>query len=70
MKWETLIWALEHMKVETGSLVCLGCGYENNCSTRGCAGIKKAPHDKGAGGQGLIGSNDSFSRMPMPEARR
>ena len=32
-----LIEALEHLKVETGSLACLGCGYEHNCSTEGCA---------------------------------
>lgn len=38
---ETLA-ALERLKVETGSLVCLGCGHEHNCSTHGCAIIRKA----------------------------
>lgn len=38
---ETLA-ALERLKVETGSLVCLGCGHEHNCSTHGCAIIQKA----------------------------
>ena len=37
-----LITALEHLKVETGSLACLGCGYEHNCSTHGCAIIRAA----------------------------
>ena len=31
-----LIAALRRLKVETGSLVCLGCGYEHNCSVHGC----------------------------------
>ena len=26
----------------TGSLACLGCGHEHNCSTRGCAIIREA----------------------------
>ena len=37
-----LIDALKHMKVETGSLVCLGCGYENSCGVRGCAILRNA----------------------------
>lgn len=30
MKTEELITALRGLKVETGSLACLGCGYEHN----------------------------------------
>lgn len=37
-----LIDALKMMQVETGSLVCLGCGYEHNCSIHGCAIIREA----------------------------
>lgn len=37
-----LIDALKRMKVETGSLVCLGCGYENSCGIRGCAILRNA----------------------------
>lgn len=37
-----LIKALERNMVEMGSLVCLGCGHEHNCSTRGCAILKDA----------------------------
>ena len=31
MVLQDLIKALKRMKVETGSLVCLGCAYEHNC---------------------------------------
>ena len=37
-----LIRALRWLKVETGSLVCLGCVYEHHCSTHGCAVINEA----------------------------
>lgn len=37
MKTEELITALRGLKVETGSLTCLGCGYEHNCGIHGCA---------------------------------
>lgn len=32
---EELIQALDRLKVQTGSLACLGCGYEHNCTTKG-----------------------------------
>lgn len=31
-----LIAALRRLKVETGSIACLGCGCEHNCSVHGC----------------------------------
>lgn len=31
-----LIAALRRLKVETGSIACLGCGLEHNCSVHGC----------------------------------
>lgn len=37
-----LLRALNRLKVEAGSLACLGCGYENNCSTHGCVILRKA----------------------------
>lgn len=37
-----LIAALRRLKVETGSLVCLGCGYEHNCGVHGCAIVREA----------------------------
>ena len=42
MKQAELIQALQHLQVETGSLDCLGCGHEHNCSTQGCAIIREA----------------------------
>ena len=33
---------LRGLSVETGSLACLGCGCEHNCSTRGCAIMREA----------------------------
>ncbi|WOC33025.1 MULTISPECIES: hypothetical protein [Caproicibacterium] len=37
-----LIKALRRNMVETGNLVCLGCGHEHSCSTRGCAIMREA----------------------------
>lgn len=42
MDLKETIAALEWLKVETGSLACLGCGHEHNCSTHGCAIIRSA----------------------------
>nr|DAP95382.1 MAG TPA: hypothetical protein [Caudoviricetes sp.] len=36
-----LIASLRRLKVQTGSLVCLGCGYEHNCGIHGCAILRK-----------------------------
>ena len=37
-----LIKALGRIKVETGSLVCWGCGHEHNCGIHGCAVMRAA----------------------------
>lgn len=42
MSSKELIEALKRLKVETGSLACMGCGHEHNCSTSGCAIIRAA----------------------------
>lgn len=42
MKTTDLITALTRMKVETGSLVCLGCGHEHDCGVHGCAVLREA----------------------------
>ncbi len=36
-----LIAALRRLKVQTGSLACLGCGYEHNCGIHGCAILRE-----------------------------
>lgn len=38
---EDLLAALRRLKVETGSLVCVGCGHEHNCSIHGCAILRE-----------------------------
>lgn len=42
MEAKELIEALNRLKVETGSLACMGCGYEHSCSIHGCAIIREA----------------------------
>lgn len=36
MRNDEIAKALGCMEVQTGSLVCLGCGYEHDCGIRGC----------------------------------
>lgn len=42
MERKKLLAALKQLKVETGSLACLGCGYEHDCGVHGCAIIREA----------------------------
>lgn len=42
MEIPQIIKALRRNMVETGSLICVGCGREHNCSTHGCAIMKEA----------------------------
>ncbi len=42
MDTATLVSALQGLKVQTGSLACLGCGHEHNCGIHGCAIIREA----------------------------
>ena len=42
MKNEESIKALRSVKVQTGSLACLGCGYEHHCGRDGCAIMRMA----------------------------
>lgn len=42
MTTNKLIKALQRLKVETGSIACLGCGYEHNCGILGCTIILEA----------------------------
>ena len=37
MNYEEIVKWLRSKKVETGSLLCLGCGYEHHCGIHGCA---------------------------------
>lgn len=42
MTTDDLLQALARLRVETGSLACLGCGREHNCSTKGCRILREA----------------------------
>lgn len=42
MKTDELIMALQKLKVQTGSLACLGCKHEDTCGEHGCALIREA----------------------------
>ena len=39
---EEIVKWLRSKKVETGSLLCLGCGHENDCGIHGCAVMRAA----------------------------
>ena len=42
MRDQELVNALRRLKVETGSLACLGCGHEHNCGVSGCEVMREA----------------------------
>ena len=42
MTKQKLIKELSRLRVETGSLACLGCECERNCSTHGCRILREA----------------------------
>lgn len=42
MEVNEIVAELRRMKVDTGSLVCWGCGHEHNCGVHGCAIIRQA----------------------------
>lgn len=42
MRTEDILIALRRLKVETGSLVCMGCGREHDCGIHGCRIIREA----------------------------
>lgn len=42
MNYEEIVKWLRSKKVETGSLLCFGCGHEHNCGIHGCAVMRAA----------------------------
>lgn len=42
MTTKAILEALARLRVESGSLACLGCGLEHNCSTHGCYVLREA----------------------------
>lgn len=39
---QELIKAIRRLMIDTGSLVCLGCGHEHSCGIHGCAVLRQA----------------------------
>ena len=42
MKTQEIIKALRRIAVNTGTLNCLGCGYEHSCGVHGCRVLREA----------------------------
>lgn len=42
MKRDEIVAGLRRQRVETGSIACLGCGWENSCGARGCRIMREA----------------------------
>ena len=42
MTTEEILELLARLRVETGSLACLGCGHEHNCGIHGCQILREA----------------------------
>lgn len=42
MKTGDILIALRCLKVETGSLACMGCGCEHDCGVHGCQIVREA----------------------------
>ncbi len=53
-----LLQALRRLKVETGSLACMGCGHEHNCGVHGCAIIRAAADRI----EGLLKNEEQYRR--------
>lgn len=67
MNRETIIRALEGMKVETGSLICLGCAYEDHCSTRGCAVMREAARTLKQMTEGIAPENNAVDWISVED---
>lgn len=42
MKSAEIVRNLRRLKIQTGGIQCLGCGYEHDCSIHGCRIMRKA----------------------------
>ena len=65
MTREELLQALRRIKVNTGSLACLGCGHEHGCSVHGCAVINAAVREIN-----LLAAESAALREERDAARR
>lgn len=56
-----IVAALRRLKVETGSLACLGCGYEQSCGIHGCAILRAAADLLEQAGAGPAPANEQLT---------
>lgn len=42
MERDEIVAGLRRQRVETGSIACLGCGWENSCGVHGCRILREA----------------------------
>ena len=56
-----VIAALRRLRVQTGSLACLGCGYEQSCGVRGCAILRAVADLLEQDGAGLTPPNEPLT---------
>lgn len=42
MTGEEIVRSLRRLKIQTGGIQCLGCGYEHDCSIHGCRIMREA----------------------------
>ena len=64
---QKVIAALRRLKVQTGSLACLGCGHEHNCGIRGCAILRAAADLLERDGTGLVQPNGPLTPETLKE---
>lgn len=75
MRDHELINALRRLKVETGSLACLGCEHEHNCGVHGCAIMREAADQIANQGNHIAALQQEIEKlrtrvhnwMPLPE---
>ena len=64
-----VIAALRRLRVQTGSLACLGCGYEQSCSVRGCAILRAAADLLEQDGAGPAPPNEALTLEQLREMK-
>lgn len=62
-----IVAALRRLRVQTGSLACLGCGYEQSCGVRGCAILRAAADLLERDGTGLVQPNGPLTPETLKE---
>ena len=67
MDYITTLRAVKRLKVETGSIACLGCGYEHHCSVSGCTILRNAAEHMEAALANIDHLNALLDRLEIQE---